>query len=40
MHSLRNVLEQAQKNAVAVGHFNVAHLVLLKAVFDGPMRSM
>jgi fructose-bisphosphate aldolase class II len=33
MHSLRNVLEQAQKNGVAVGHFNVADLVLLKAVF-------
>ncbi|HEU5246067.1 MAG TPA: class II fructose-bisphosphate aldolase [Candidatus Udaeobacter sp.] len=33
MHSLRNVLEQTQKNGVAVGHFNVADLVLLKAVF-------
>ena len=33
MHSLRNVLEQAQKNGVAVGHFNVADLVLLKAIF-------
>src|SRR5262249_93299 len=33
MHLLRNVLEQAQKNGVAVGHFNVADLVLLKAVF-------
>ena len=26
-------MEQAQKNAVAVGHFNIADLVLLKAVF-------
>jgi len=33
MHVLRNVLEQAQKNGVAVGHFNVSDLVLLKAVF-------
>jgi fructose-bisphosphate aldolase class II len=33
MHSLRNVLDQAQKNGVAVGHFNVADLVLLKAIF-------
>jgi fructose-bisphosphate aldolase class II len=33
MHSLRNVLEQAQRNGVAVGHFNVADLVLLKAIF-------
>jgi fructose-bisphosphate aldolase, class II len=30
---LRDVLEQAQKNGVAVGHFNVSDLVLLKAVF-------
>jgi len=33
MHSLRNVLEQTQRNGVAIGHFNVADLVLLKAVF-------
>ncbi|MBB5329717.1 class II fructose-bisphosphate aldolase [Tunturiibacter gelidoferens] len=33
MHILRNVLDQAQKNGVAVGHFNVSDLVLLKAVF-------
>ncbi len=33
MHSLRNALEQAQKNGVAVGHFNVADLILLKAAF-------
>jgi fructose-bisphosphate aldolase, class II len=32
-HSLRDVLEQTQKNKVAIGHFNVADLVLLKAVF-------
>src|SRR5215468_925147 len=33
MDSLRHILEQAQKSGVAVGHFNVADLVLLKAVF-------
>jgi fructose-bisphosphate aldolase class II len=33
MHALRSVLEQAQQMRVAVGHFNVADLVLLKAVF-------
>src|SRR3954451_19438148 len=33
MKLLRDVLEQTQKNGVAIGHFNVADLVLLKAVF-------
>jgi ketose-bisphosphate aldolase len=33
MHSLRTHLEQAQKNGVAVGHFNISDLVLLKATF-------
>ncbi len=33
MHALRDVLEQTQRNEVAIGHFNVADLVLLKAVF-------
>ncbi len=33
MHVLRNVLEQAEKRGVAIGHFNIADLVLLKAVF-------
>jgi fructose-bisphosphate aldolase, class II len=33
VQSLRDALEQAQKNKVAIGHFNVADLVLLKAVF-------
>lgn len=32
MAGLRNVLEEAQKNHVAVGHFNVADFVILKAV--------
>src|SRR5262245_35025002 len=30
---LRDVLKQAEENRVAIGHFNVADLVLLKAVF-------
>jgi len=34
MSGLREVLQQAQKNGVAVGHFNVSDLVTLKAVFD------
>jgi fructose-bisphosphate aldolase, class II len=33
MYVLRDVLERAQKNGVAMGHFNISDLVLLKAVF-------
>ncbi|HEX5230207.1 MAG TPA: class II fructose-bisphosphate aldolase [Bryobacteraceae bacterium] len=33
MHSLKEVLHKAGQEHVAVGHFNVADLVLLKAVF-------
>jgi fructose-bisphosphate aldolase class II len=33
MHVLRDILQQAQTNGVAVGHFNVSDFVLLKAVF-------
>ena len=33
MHQLREVLNEAQSNEVAVGHFNISDLVLLKAVF-------
>ena len=33
MHQLRDALQKAQENGVAIGHFNVADLVLLKAVF-------
>src|SRR5271163_3810881 len=33
MQQLRNVLEEAQSNGVAVGHFNVSDWILLKAVF-------
>ena len=34
MRDIRDVLELAQESGVAVGHFNVADLVLLKAVFS------
>lgn len=33
MNTLREILEQAQETGIAIGHFNVADLVLLKAVF-------
>jgi fructose-bisphosphate aldolase class II len=33
MQTLRDTLKQAQENRVAIGHFNVADLDLLKAVF-------
>jgi fructose-bisphosphate aldolase, class II len=34
MQQLRDVLNRAEVDRVAIGHFNVADLVLLKAVFD------
>ena len=34
METLRKILEQADTNGVAVGHFNVSDLVALKAVFE------
>jgi len=33
MPSLRNLLQAAQEKGVAIGHFNISDLVLLKAVF-------
>jgi fructose-bisphosphate aldolase class II len=33
MHALRKILVQAEETGTAIGHFNVADLVLLKAVF-------
>jgi fructose-bisphosphate aldolase, class II len=33
LRELRNVLQEAQSNGVAVGHFNISDLVLLKVVF-------
>jgi fructose-bisphosphate aldolase, class II len=34
METLRKVLEQAEANRVAVGHFNISDLITLKAVFE------
>ena len=34
MQNIRKVLELARTNGIAIGHFNVADLVLLKAVFS------
>jgi fructose-bisphosphate aldolase class II len=34
MQKLRDILERAEVDRVAIGHFNVADLVLLKAVFN------
>jgi len=34
MKSLRDLLQEAQERGVAIGHFNIADLVGLKAVFD------
>ena len=33
MHSLRDILKKSQEAGVAIGHFNVSDLALLKAVF-------
>ena len=33
MQTLREVLEHTQEDGAAAGHFNIADLVLLKAVF-------
>jgi len=33
MHSLRDFLREAQESGLAIGHFNISDLVLLKAVF-------
>jgi fructose-bisphosphate aldolase, class II len=33
MHSLRDLLKEAQETRVGIGHFNISDLVLLKAVF-------
>src|ERR1700747_2577358 len=33
MRQLRELLQEAQQNGVAIGHFNISDLVLLKAVF-------
>src|ERR1700721_2544163 len=33
MHSLRDLLQEAQQTGKAIGHFNISDLILLKAVF-------
>jgi fructose/tagatose bisphosphate aldolase len=33
MHSLRDLLQEAQQTGKAIGHFNISDLVLVKAVF-------
>lgn len=34
MEGLRKILEQAEKDGVAIGHFNISDLITLKAVFE------
>ena len=34
MEAFRKILEEADRNAVAIGHFNISDLVTLKAVFE------
>ncbi len=37
MHSLSRLLEQSQTSGVAIGHFNVSDLVLLKSVVSSAL---
>ena len=39
METLRKILEQAETNGVAIGHFNISDLVTLKAVFEAAQDS-
>ena len=39
MHALREILMQAEEMGMAISHFNVADLVLLKAVFTAASRA-
>ena len=34
METLRKILEQAEASGVAIGHFNISDLVMLKAIFE------
>src|SRR5262249_20310630 len=34
METVRKILEQAETNGVAIGHFNISDMVMLKAVFE------
>jgi fructose/tagatose bisphosphate aldolase len=38
MHSLSQLLEQSQASGIAIGHFNVSDIVLLKAVFSSSLK--
>ena len=38
MHALQEVLRRAQKNGVALGHFNISDFVQLKAVFTAAQK--
>lgn len=38
MHSLRNVLQDAEQRRVALGHFNISDLVGFKAVVTAARR--
>ena len=38
MHALQEVLQRAQKNGVALGHFNISDFVQLKAVFSAAQK--
>jgi hypothetical protein len=40
MHVLRDILEQTQENGVAIGHVNIADLVLLKAMFASTLAQV
>ena len=39
MKTLRDVLTQSEKDGVALGHFNVANFVMLKAVLGAAAES-
>jgi fructose-bisphosphate aldolase, class II len=38
MHALQDVLQRAQKNGIAIGHFNISDFVQLKAVFSAAQK--
>jgi fructose-bisphosphate aldolase, class II len=38
MHALQQILQRAQKNGIALGHFNISDFVQLKAVFSAAQK--
>jgi fructose-bisphosphate aldolase, class II len=38
MHALQQILQRAQKNGIALGHFNISNFVQLKAVFSAAQK--